>query len=103
MIGRRGVLAGLALLAAPVARSHSWYDPACCGGHDCSPIPGSAVKASRAGYSVTIRPGEHPLVKDAPVSGFVAYADARPSQDSEFHACIVGGAIKCLYAPQGGV
>lgn len=97
------MLAGLAFLAAPGARSHSWYDLACCAGNDCAPIPASAVNASRAGYSVTIRPGEHPLVKDKPVSGFVAYADARPSQDSEFHACIVAGAIKCLYAPQGGV
>lgn len=106
MIGRRGVLAGLVFLAVPGAQSHSWYDPVCCGGGpmgDCAPIPEHAVRAGKGGYSVLIRPGEHPLVKDAPVSGFVAYADARPSQDGQPHACVVGGALKCLYIQQGGV
>lgn len=100
---RRLFLAGAATLLATAACAHSWYDLACCAGNDCAPIPGSAIRANRAGYNVTIRPGEHPLVKDKPVTGFVLYADARPSQDSDFHACIVGGELKCLYAPQGGV
>ena len=100
---RRLFLSGAATLAATAARGHSWYDWECCAGNDCAPIPGSAVRATRGGYAVTIQPGEHPLVKDRAVTGFVAYADARPSGDGDFHACIVGGALKCLYQPPGGV
>lgn len=91
---------------ASVARAHSWYETECCGGGpmgDCAPIPDHAVRPVKGGYAVTIQPGEHPLVKDAAVSGFVAYADARQSQDGQAHACIVAGKIKCLYERQGGV
>jgi len=105
-MNRRFFLAGAATLAATAARAHSFYEWECCGGGpmgDCAPIPEHAVRAGKGGYLVTIRPGEHPLVKEAPVSGFVPYSEARVSQDSEFHACIVAGALKCLYAPQGGV
>lgn len=93
----------MSLAAAPAALAHSWYEWECCAGNDCAPIPHEAVRAGKGGYAVTIQPGEHPLVKDKPLSAFVAYADARPSQDGQPHACIVGGALKCLYIQQGGV
>lgn len=91
------------LLYTPFALAHSWYEWECCAGNDCSPVPVEAIRAGKGGYSVTLQPGEHPLVKEAPVSGLVPYSETRVSQDSEFHVCIVAGAIKCLYAPQGGV
>lgn len=100
---RAAVLALMAIMALSPVLAHSWYDWECCAGNDCAPIPDHAVRAVRGGYAVLIRPGEHPLVKDAPVSGFIAYADARQSQDGQPHACIVAGKIKCLYERQGGV
>lgn len=102
------LLAGLVALPA-LAQRHDkhdpghWYDYDCCALNDCAPIPPSAIRADRNGYHVHIQPGAHPLVKEAPVSGFVSYPDARQSQDGAHHACIVAGKIKCLYAPQGGV
>ena len=38
------VLSILALAALPLF-AHSWYDPACCGGQDCAPIPSITVTA----------------------------------------------------------
>lgn len=110
-MNRRFFLAGAATLAATAARGQGhdrhdpghWYDYDCCALNDCAPIPDHAVRPVKGGYSILIRPGEHPLVKDAPISGFVAYADARQSQDGRAHACIVAGKIKCLYERQGGV
>lgn len=91
------------LLIVPVARAHEWYDARCCSGRDCHPVADHTVRGSKAGYTVTLQPGEHPLVKDKPVSGFVPYAEALVSRDRKFHACIVNRELKCLYAPQGGV
>ena len=100
---RAAVLALMAIMALSPVLAHSWYEWECCAGNDCAPIPDHAVRPVKGGYAVTIQPGEHPMVKDKPISGFIAYADARQSQDGKAHACIVAGALKCLYERQGGV
>lgn len=97
-------LAVILLLSLPsLALAHSWYDWECCHNNDCAPVRAETVRAGKGGYTVTLQPGEHPLVKAAPLSGFVAYPEARHSQDGRYHVCVVAGAIKCLYTPPGGV
>lgn len=95
----------LALIASTaVAMGHSFYDPWCCSGKDCAPIPQESVKVSRRGYTVTICPGDHPLVTESCINKHFGFDEARPSEDGAYHACIYpAGEIRCLYAPQGGV
>lgn len=102
-MNRRAFLTGGVAVAASPAAGHGWYEWECCAGHDCAPVPASAVRSTPLGYAVTLRPGDHPLVTAKPITAVVAYADARPSHDEDFHAYIVAGALKCLYAPRGGV
>ena len=93
----------LVLLAAPLA-AHEWYSPACCDNRDCAPIPREAVKATPLGWHVVLRHGDHPMIPEGmAVDTIVPYDNLRPSQDADFHACIVwyeGLAtpyVRCLY------
>ena len=100
---RRGFLAGALVLAATAARGHSFYDPLCCNGQDCAPVPDGAVRATRAGWAVTLRPGDHPEITK-PLSAVVPFAEARPAEDGRFHVCIwPRDTLRCLYVPPGGV
>jgi len=106
--------AGLAFSAAvQVAHSHSFYDAACCHDRDCYPIDNPRVDVRPDGYFVTLSPGDHPLVTRTvtrlfrfsdmdPGNNNVEPREARQSQDENFHACMVGGVIFCLYAPLQG-
>jgi hypothetical protein len=92
------------LLGATQALSHGWYDPYCCNDQDCAPIAPQHVAATEGGWLVTLGPGDHPMVKE-PRTFLVPYADARPSGDDAFHACIVlwrPGEMRCFYAPPMG-
>jgi len=70
-------LAGAAALLHAVTgegRAHQapsgWaYPTECCSGIDCAEIPASAVKETQRGYQVTLRAGQHQMVKDG-VHGF---------------------------------
>ena len=100
---RRTVLAGALALLAEQARAHSWYDPFCCNGKDCQPVPDGAVVATRNGWFVRLMPGDHPEVTK-PVSELVPFKDAKPSEDGAFHVCIFPkNVVRCLYTPPGGV
>lgn len=99
----------LALMAgAPETRAHEWFDPWCCNGRDCQPIPDSAVKITPQGYVITLNPGDHPaLAKEtAPRTYTVPYASARVSLDPEqrFYACIYPdpSSMRCFYAKPNG-
>ena len=91
----------LLLLASP-ASAHSWYSSWCCrggpNGGDCAPIPLRSVELRPDGYLVTLQRGDHPLA-GAGIQTFLPLGDRGilPSQDLEFHACIVGGKVRCLY------
>jgi hypothetical protein len=89
-------LAALAVLCAP-ALGHEWYDPWCCSDRDCGPLADGAVRVVRAGYMVRL--GEQEI--------FVPEEKARPSQDEQFHICLVptedGLTVRCFYAPPLGV
>lgn len=70
------------------AQPQGWSYPfSCCAGFDCREIPASAVQERPDGYHVTLRPGQHPMVK-APMSFVWPYATARSAPDGLYHACI---------------
>ena len=91
--------------------AHSWYDPACCGGQDCAPIPSITVTAGPDGWHVRLGPGDHPMVTRGVLDAVVPYDEALPSQDGAFHACVrdqsspsnvMADPIICLYVPDIG-
>lgn len=84
------------------ADAHEWYDEACCSGHDCAPIPAHAVRWTPQGWSVSLLPGEHPMVRRAISRTFPETAwNAKPSQDRQWHACVLPSTqtIVCVYVP----
>jgi hypothetical protein len=105
--------AALALFLMPLnkALSHSFYDPECCSDKDCAPIDSKLVRITDSGYVVTVGPGQHPMVKHAPVSFVIPYHTARESPDGRYHVCITeqhvspdgtaqfGASMLCFYRP----
>lgn len=109
----RFALAAAALFASMAAHAHTapsgWaYDPQCCGGMDCAPIPASAVREQSGGFYVTLEAGQHPMVKKH-WERFIPYGLMKPSGDGEFHICIRGDNPAyiapsepiCFYVPTG--
>ena len=88
------------------AHAHSWYDPACCSGKDCAPIPSHTVTVTPDGYHVRLEPGDHPLVTSV-VDVVVPFEAVMPSQDEHYHACVSMGSpsadpsVLCLYVGGG--
>jgi hypothetical protein len=93
----------LLFLASAPASGHGWYDPFCCSGRDCAPIPFSAVTITEDGYLVTLGPGDHIMVR-SPVEHLAPYGEVRESRDDSFHACLFPdqSVLRCLYAPPFG-
>lgn len=93
---------------AQVAFGHSWYDPTCCSGRDCAPIPDDSVTVTPEGYHVRLEPGDHPLVKSV-IDTVIPFGsdDVMPSQDEHYHACVSMGSpsvdptVLCLYVGGG--
>jgi hypothetical protein len=88
------------------------YDPDCCNTMDCEPLPEGAVTVSRDGWRVELAPGQH---RQAPRGGvwlvphgrtMTQWTEApaiRHSGDEHYHGCILGGHMRCIYVPPGGV
>ena len=96
---------GLMLVVFPkMAYAHhaktGWeYPYACCSGMDCDHITPSAVKLITGGFRVTLKAGEHPMVKE-PMSFDIPYTQAKVSKDEDYHICISAtGRMLCFYAP----
>lgn len=93
------ILAMLAILCLiPVlgtkARAHDWYEPTCCSGRDCEALPEGAVTQVQHGYHVRYR-AKLGLLVDV----IVPWAQARPSQNDEYHGCANPVKFLCLYVP----
>lgn len=74
------------------AKPTGWmYDPACCGSNDCAPV--SKMTWDRSGRMVVTTKHGTVTVPDK--------LTPRPSQDLDYHACIVNNRLRCLYAPAG--
>ena len=103
----KAIICSVALIASVSAASaHSWYDADCCNLQDCEPIARSTVTLIPGfGYEVTLRPGEHFKVTEGEpaVTRRFTFEEARPSADADFHACVFGQRILCLYEPMGGM
>jgi hypothetical protein len=115
MIGARTRfgLVFLALAVAAVAQAHNarsgWTYPAwCCGAGDCAELPPGAVRATAAGWVITLRPGSNPAIPagTAPYTLTVPYAhpEIRESPDRKFHLCLYPTPrdVRCFFAPAGG-
>jgi hypothetical protein len=86
-----GCLLGLLLITVTShVRAHSWYDYWCCSDNDCFPIK-EIHNDPRGDYMIFN--GSKYYFQDA--------ISTRPSQDEQYHACIVGGRLRCLYVPTG--
>ena len=100
------LVAGLIVGFASDADSHSWYSATCCSGKDCAPIHFSKVKVSPGSYTVTLFPGDHPMV-DKPMQFQFPTTDDRvkPAQDMQYHICIskYTKRLLCFYKPDAGV
>jgi len=85
------------------ALAHGWYDPVCCSGRDCAPVPFDSVEITEDGYRVTLHPGDHLMVRSSVVH-VVAYGDVLESKDDGFHACLFPdqNVMRCFYAPPFG-
>lgn len=85
----------VALVVATEAWPHDWYEPACCSGRDCEPIPFDAVYETRDGWQVnyTGKLGFR-------VNAFVPKGKERHSQDGRFHGCASETRFLCLYVPR---
>lgn len=113
MVLLRTAAAALLLFVAPAlaheAPSGFEYDPECCSGADCQPVPDEAVREVQGGFELILQPGEHKMLRQGhpPTRIFIAHGDPRirPSGDGQKHACIsYGGKYAfCLYLPPGGV
>lgn len=104
--------------AAPVLAHEAetgWkYDNWCCGGQDCTHIHPHTVRVVEGGYIVTLTPEDHMTARrdhqkffrspDADPSNDkdMNPPEARWSQDSDYHACILPNSqeLRCLYVPQ---
>jgi hypothetical protein len=96
------------------ALAHSFYSPECCSNKDCAPIEAKRVQITEAGYYVTVAPGDHPMIKHAPVAFTIPYAKAKESPDGRYHICITeqhvspdgtaqfGASMLCFYRPPMG-
>lgn len=106
-MNRRHFLAALVSATASPALGHSDgdqpYDPWCCNMKDCAPIPASAVSPGPNGWRVTLRPGDHPLVRNQ-VSHLVPYGTERRAVDGRYHACLfpTEQTLRCIYIPPMG-
>lgn len=82
------------LMAQLNASAHSWYTgmsnpitrDTCCGGKDCFPISIERVVEKSAVYVVD---GKYAFPKD----------QALPSPDGNYHVCIYGGKVHCMFFP----
>lgn len=92
--------------------AHSWYDPECCSTKDCAPIPHGAVQWSPEGWQVTLGPDDHPMLahREEPHTWVVpdrpnryGFQRVRKSRDENWHACIIGNLMVCLYKPDAGM
>lgn len=94
----------LTVIGATKAHAHSWYSTYCCTGKDCAEIPSKAVTIGKEGYKIHLTPADHPSINttfDYTVPQLKAY----PSEDSEYHACILPDTpdvMRCLYVPNMG-
>lgn len=96
------IVAGALLLKALVtpAHSHGWYDKSCCSDNDCAPV--EKIEQVPEGLKVTTKHGTVIVPTNF---------TRRPSQDSDFHACIGKGDgefapagepyLICFYEPSG--
>ena len=103
-------LTALPLALAPPAAGHDapsgWaYSNECCSSADCAPVDDEAIEEVQGGFRLTLRPGEHPMVKDRPVVVFVPHGDRRIQKSGDWrkHACLSRfGSVFCLYLVPGG-
>ena len=103
MIGSAMWIVIILVVSAIRSDAHEWYDPECCSGQDCAPVAREHVVATPDGWQVRLKPGEHPNTR-FPVDRTLPYTSpqVRHSQDSDFHACVLGGTLLCLYVPDMG-
>lgn len=83
----------VAFIGSQQARGHSWYEPACCSGDDCAPLPIDSIEEQTDGY----------LLKST--GELIERAKAKHGRDEDYHLCRSKhtGTIYCLYLPARGV
>lgn len=82
------------MLVAGAVYAHSWYDPACCSGYDCAPIPADTVSVGADGsVRVRLTGSDHHMIPAGVVFDYTFPAEkVRWSKDAGNHACISSSA-----------
>lgn len=103
-------ISALTFWTAPL-EAHSWYDVRCCSGVDCQRVAGDHITATPDGYLIELPPGAHKMAPSGAAMlipyggrepGFLdGGTEILPSQDGDFHLCIVWGQARCFYVPMG--
>lgn len=102
--GYLGFLAWLVGAYVQFAFGHSFYDPDCCGGHDCEPVQAVTYQPAPAKAGVAGGPNTLPVMVVTTSLGtkpVTPETKFRESRDSRMHACIFQGRLICLYLPPG--
>jgi hypothetical protein len=86
-----GVLIVILVLYNAVAKSHSWYEPACCSGNDCKPVHDDDVVEKPDGVHVR---GWGVLSRTDP--------RIRTSRDDASHICEMPNKLYCVYMRPNG-
>ena len=75
--------------AYPHEAPSGWrYPMACCSNKDCGMLPKGAVRETANGFVVTILPGQHDMVNDAPATFAIPYGEEDLSPDGADHICL---------------
>lgn len=107
-----GLAVGMIFIAwawPALAHTHNGmvFDSYCCNGNsengDCQEIPASAVTidSSTGLVHVTLKPGDHPLVKLTTYKYTMKYSETRRSTNGLYYACLYPhpSILRCLYLP----
>lgn len=103
LIGVCALMDALLIISILAVQAHDWYPMECCSGMDCAPARVESMPMPlEAGMSLV--PKLPSLLKVTTMHGSVlvpANFSRRPSPDSQWHACIRGERLICLFEPPG--
>lgn len=99
------LLAFFAMIAP--AYAHGGYSPLCCSDRDCEPIPAKAVTKDGDVYTITLRPEDHKMIREAGVKSRMTFkasgSKVQKPINGDHHDCLSPTLeLLCYYPPHNG-
>lgn len=79
----------------------SFNQACCCSARWCHPIPCETIRHDGRNYILTLRPGDHPNVRE-PTRWRVDEAAVETTPNGMCYACVGYGSLRCLLVPSAG-